>query len=65
MDIELVCTTLNGVTKPWDIFVESVVAHDHMPHGIVFGTILYTRRPIEGMYRGVHLATKMKRRMWI
>ena len=29
--IELVRTTLNGVTKPWDVFVESVVTCEHMP----------------------------------
>ena len=28
---ELVRTTLNGVTKPWVVFVELVVAHEHMP----------------------------------
>ena len=28
---ELVCTTLNGVAKPQAVFVESVVAHEHMP----------------------------------
>ena len=31
VDVELVCIALNGVTKPWTIFVESVVAHEHMP----------------------------------
>ena len=30
-DVELVRTTLNGVTKPWAVFVESVVAREHMP----------------------------------
>ena len=29
--LELVRTTLNGVTKPWAIFVESVVSREHMP----------------------------------
>ena len=29
--VELVRTTLNGVTKPWDVFVESVVACEHIP----------------------------------
>ena len=28
---ELVCTALNGVAKPWAIFVESVVAREYMP----------------------------------
>ena len=28
---ELVRTTLNGVIKPWAVFVESVVAREHMP----------------------------------
>ena len=27
----LVITTLNGVTKPWYVFVESVVARENMP----------------------------------
>ena len=31
LDAELVRTALNGVTKPWSVFVESVVAHEHMP----------------------------------
>ena len=31
LDAELVCTTMNGVTKPWSIFVESIVAREHMP----------------------------------
>ena len=30
LDEELVRTTLNGVTKPWYVFVESVVAREHM-----------------------------------
>ena len=29
--IELVCTTMNGVTKPWDIFVEAIVSMDNFP----------------------------------
>ena len=29
--VELVRTTLNGVTKPWAVFVESVVAREYMP----------------------------------
>ena len=29
--IELVCTTMNGVTKPWAIFFESIVAMDNFP----------------------------------
>ena len=28
---ELVRTTLNGVAKPWAVFVEPVVAREHMP----------------------------------
>ena len=28
---ELVCVALNGMIKPWVVFVESVVAHEHMP----------------------------------
>ena len=28
---ELVRTTLNGVAKPWAVFVESLVAREHMP----------------------------------
>ena len=28
-NIELVCTTMNGVTKPWDIFVEEIVSVDN------------------------------------
>ena len=31
LDAELVRTTRNGVTKPFSIFVESVVAREHMP----------------------------------
>ena len=31
MDAELVCIVLNGVTNPWDVFVESVVDREHMP----------------------------------
>ena len=31
LDAELVRTAMNGVTKPWSIFIESVVARDHMP----------------------------------
>ena len=31
LDRELVRTTLNGVTNPWVVFVESVVAREHMP----------------------------------
>ena len=31
LDAKLVHTTLNGVTKPWAVFVESVVACDNMP----------------------------------
>ena len=31
LDVELVRTTQNGVTKPWSGFVESVVAREHMP----------------------------------
>ena len=31
VDVELVRTALNGVTKPWSVFVESVVAREHMP----------------------------------
>ena len=27
---ELVRTTLNGVTKPWVVFAESVMAREHM-----------------------------------
>ena len=30
-NIELVCTTMNGVTKPWDIFVEAIVSMDNFP----------------------------------
>ena len=30
-NVELVCTTMNGVTKPWDIFVEAIVAMDNFP----------------------------------
>ena len=29
--VDLVHTTLNGVTKPWDVFMELVVAREHMP----------------------------------
>ena len=29
--VELVRTSLNGVAKPWAVFVESVVAREHMP----------------------------------
>ena len=29
--VELVRTTLNGVAKPWVVFMESVVASEHMP----------------------------------
>ena len=28
---ELVRTTLNGVTKPWDVFVEAIVARENLP----------------------------------
>ena len=31
LDTELVCTTLNGMTKPWSVFVEFIVAREHMP----------------------------------
>ena len=31
LDAELVCTTLNGVKKPWLVFVKFVVACEHMP----------------------------------
>ena len=31
VDVELVCTALNGVAKPWTVFVESMVAREHMP----------------------------------
>ena len=31
LDAELVPIALNGVTKPWAVFVESVVAREHMP----------------------------------
>ena len=29
--VELVRTTLNGMTKPWSVFVEFGVAREHMP----------------------------------
>ena len=29
--VELMRTTLNGVAKPWVVFVESVIAREHMP----------------------------------
>ena len=29
--IELVCTTMNGVTKTWAIFVEAIVSMDNFP----------------------------------
>ena len=29
--IELVCTTMNGVTNPWAIFVEAIVSMDNFP----------------------------------
>ena len=29
--IELVCTTMNGVSNPWAIFVEAIVAMDKFP----------------------------------
>ena len=32
--VELVCTALNGVAKPWAVFVESVVAREHMPSSL-------------------------------
>ena len=28
---KLVWTTLNGVTKPWDVFVEAIVARENLP----------------------------------
>ena len=28
---ELVWTTLNGVTKPWTVFVEAIVSRENMP----------------------------------
>ena len=31
LDVELVHITLNGVTKPWLVFVEYVVSCEHMP----------------------------------
>ena len=31
LDVELVRTTLNGVTKPWYVFVQSIVTHEHIP----------------------------------
>ena len=31
VDAELVRTALNGVAKPWTVFVESMVAREHMP----------------------------------
>ena len=30
-NIELVCTTMNGVTKPWALFVEEIVSMDNFP----------------------------------
>ena len=30
-NIEIVCTTMNGVTKPWAIFVEAIVSMDKFP----------------------------------
>ena len=30
LDAKLVCTALNGVTKPWVVFVEFIVACEHM-----------------------------------
>ena len=26
-------TTLNGVAKPWDVFVEAIVARENLPFG--------------------------------
>ena len=62
--VELVRTDLNGVMKPWVVFVESMVAHEHILHGMVFWTISFRRRPGDGMYKGVHLTVRKMRRMW-
>ena len=61
--VELVHTTLNGVTKPWAVFVESVVACEHMPSWDRLWDD-FIQRPGEGMYRGVHLTAKKMRRTW-
>ena len=28
---ELVCTMVNGVTKPWAVFVEAIVSRENFP----------------------------------
>ena len=60
---ELVRTTLNGVAKPWAVFVELVVAVSTCLHGIVFGMISYMRRPVGNMYRVVNLTSRKMSRM--
>ena len=62
--VELVRTALNGVAKPWAVFVESMVARGTCLHGIVFEMISYRRRPSGDMYRPVHLTARKMRRMW-
>ena len=58
-------TTLNGVAKPWAVFVEAIVARENMPTWDSFGMTLCRRRPGEGMYRVARQGTKRRRRMWL
>ena len=59
---KLVQTASNGVSKPWAMFVEAIVAK---VHGTGFVMILFRRRPGEVLCRPTLLLVQMMRRMWL
>ena len=55
---ELVLTALNGVAKPWDVYVEAIVARENLPSW-------NRRRPEEVLCGAALLLAGRTRRMWL
>ena len=60
----MVRTTLDGVTKPWVVFVESIVAREHMPTWDCLWDDFIQEETCRG-YWAVHLVARRMRRMWL
>ena len=61
---ELPWIALNGVAKPWVVFVEAIVARENCLLGIGFGLILFRRRSEEVLCKAALLLAGKMRRIW-
>ena len=64
-EAELVRTTLNGVSKPWAMFVQAIVGRDNLSSWERLWDVSLRRRPEEAIYRATHLVLRRRRRMWL